>query len=66
MPVLSKVKVSWVPVMLNLLYRRRRGGIVGKESGEGFLARAGCGAERPDDVHGQAAGRVAGDRGGYR
>ena len=50
--------------MLNCLYRHGRDGIVGKESGEGFLARAGGGAERPDDVHGQAAGRVAGDRGG--
>ena len=51
--------------MLNFLYTHGRDGN-GKESGEGFLARAGGGAERPDDVHGQAAGRVAGDRGGYR
>ena len=43
---------------------RGRDGIVGKECGEGFLARAGGGAERPDHVYGQAAGRVAGDRGG--
>ena len=52
--------------MLDFVYRRGCYGIAGKESGEGFLARAGGGAERPDDVHGQAAGRLAGDRGGYR
>ena len=45
---------------------RGRGGIVGKESGEGFLPRARGGADRPDDVFGQAAGRAARDRGGYR
>ena len=33
---------------------------------ERILTRAGGGAERLDDVHGQAAGRVAGDRGGHR